>query len=454
MEEWRELIKKKVDHKHAKCSHHTAITICHSIEATVRCNHGPGDGVNAMTQERRHIMLMGCLGFCLPLVHHPHSVFAFTKSEHAKAVAKLLKLSVNFKPKPVAALIASGGNGDGGQKSARGGKNKDQKPKPKGKAKTCRKSSTQVDEPSAASTADPPNSAPPLVADPPVEDSKMLALISKCVDEGLWQLLAAGVNVDTDDQCKPKVIDVISVGLMLVLGNVSPIKVSDDESVEDLVQFREYASKTLGKFAAGYLAVKNWKPMIEPVMPVPGPSAGSDDADDSPPAALANAQPPSSSALVVLKGDQPIELLSYLRKHRQSADSSVRHGDDYKQADAQLLKLRVDGKITNMQTLMQHIVSSVTTEFPADWVTEASHMYQMPMFASNDFSRPLMSCDNFCCEGLHSSSSWLRVGSEVTCQTSEAAFWIHRRYRYWLLQIACSTKLQISSTCGHQLSIL
>ena len=132
--------------------------------------------------------------------------------------------------------------------SGKVGKGKKTEKKPSRKRK-----GVEIEAPSAA----PPNptDADTTVADPATVQLKVLTVLSKCIDESLWQLTCRGdngIDVDADPECKPKIVDILSVGLQLLFGGGEPVQtgVGDQQSsIGTLFEFREFASWKLKEFA-------------------------------------------------------------------------------------------------------------------------------------------------------------------------------------------------------------
>ena len=160
----------------------------------------------------------------MPLVDSSTSSFVLDKSEHVRSVPKLFKTTVAFKPRPVAAMIVSNTPATSGKV----GKGKKTEKKP-----SKRRKGVEIEAPSAA----PPGStdADTTVADPATVQLKVLTVLSKCIDESLWQLTCRGdngIDVDADPECKPKIVDILSVGLQLLFGGGEPVQtgVGDQQS--------------------------------------------------------------------------------------------------------------------------------------------------------------------------------------------------------------------------------
>ena len=86
----------------------------------------------------------------------------------------------------------------------------------------------------------------------------------------LWQLCRGEVQVDTDPECRPKIMDILGVGLKLLFGGGKPVTVQTadgaGESVGSLQEFRTFVNSKLKEFAKGFLAVKNWQAFPEPAV--------------------------------------------------------------------------------------------------------------------------------------------------------------------------------------------
>jgi len=360
---WNDIIKRKLDHRNHRFNMHTAMAISHAIEVAIRKEHSDSSGVDAMPQSRRDLILLLCLQFAMPLVDASTSSFVLDKSEHVRSVPKLFKTAVAFKPRPVAAMIVSNTPATSGKV----GKGKKTEKKPSRKRK-----GVEIETPSAAPPD--PTDADTTVADPATVQLKVLTVLSKCIDESLWQLTCRGdngIDVDADPECKPKIVDILSVGLQLLFGGGEPVQtgVGDQQSsIGTLFEFREFASSKLKEFAKGYLAIKNWQALPEPKTTCANTSDSNGRNGEAEAAEVEAGAVPHQ--LNVLGGDEAVEFLAFLRKRKLQPLSA-------RSIEPRLLSWRLgaDPATQTLTSLLQMIINLVSADIWPTWVAEAADMY-------------------------------------------------------------------------------
>ncbi len=320
-----------------------------------------------LRESRRSQLISLLLKFALPLIGDAQSRFLLCKSDHAGKLSKTLLAVVDFKPKPVAALMASADNS-------------------KKKAKDVRRKKKKV----GAGEAPPPEQ-PLVVPDPAVESVKILVAISRCVDEGLWQLLSRTppIDIDADAECFPKALDMLAIGVQLMLniafGDGQGITISEDVSIATLKCFRDFAFQKLGEFSKGYLAVKEWVPLIEPFLDLSTLEQEQSSVAVAASAATAESDagvPGSPAAKVssfhVLGSDQGMSFMAFCRKHLAAmVHGPVQGHGVFHDAEQELLNWKLGlSSIPSLQDVVHKVCAVTCSKIDPSWVAEAAIVHR------------------------------------------------------------------------------
>ena len=333
---------------------------------------------------RKHFLLL-LLKCGMPLVGDTQSRFVWKKSEDALKIARLVQQDIMYKPKPVAALMASA-------QSEKENKNpRPRQPKARGKKNAKPEDQNQTVQTDTTDTST-------VVSDPPAVSLPLLSVISAVVDEGLWQLTSRAnpVDVDVDPDCSPKMLDMLGLGIQLLISNGDGVKVAEDTVLKTLPQYREFVSRKLGDFSNGYLACKNWPALAEPVLELqshteataPG-GAPQPHQDDS---ALmkelhgdAGTQVVAPASFRTLPSDKAMAMLAFCRQMPLGpfAVASVAAHPCYQSCETDLLSWRLEMRAASgnsdsllLTPLIDQLCKSVCTRLDPAWVSEASLIYK------------------------------------------------------------------------------
>ena len=220
-------------------------------------------------------------------------------------------------------------------------------------------------------------------SDPPVEDPapimlKMLSIISRCIDEALWQLTSRQ-NFDEDPEVGPKIFDMVALGCRLLTSDGAGVKLSDDKLMKSFNEYRAYVTEKLGEFAKGYLACKQWDPMPEPVLDLkskPEASAAAGSAGD--------AEGVSVASFRHLSAEDAMKFLAFCRAvfpdKTSIGQAQVQSLKFAKDAETQLLAWKLtqhqsEDFVIQPGQLVDQLCAAVSARVNPDWVVEATLLY-------------------------------------------------------------------------------
>ncbi len=364
---WQTMVDEKVDHRNSRHCIHACMRVSHRIDVTMKTKY---TGADLLRPERRNHMLMILLKCCLPLVGDTQSRYLWSKEADALKVERWLQLSLTYKPKPVAALMAASSVAAAAKP----------KKKPRAKAKSAAKEDN--DDKDVTDDA----KSPVVVADPKPITAKVLKVISDLVDEGLWQLMSRTppVNIDEDEECVPKIQDLLALGIH-VAASEGPccIDVGNGENVTSLKEFRAYVFERLGHFSRGYVAIKSWKPLPEPTLD--SATIETVEADT----AEAADDTKDVADFKVMNAFQAMAFLKFCKNTWRSASSSVSISLDsigLREAEASMLSWRIGLNNVTLEDVTQQVCVALSTQLDTAWIAEASLMFKAKDRYENFFS--------------------------------------------------------------------
>ena len=240
-ESMKKLASLRLDHSHHAFNHARFMRIAYALESATRTC------LDKTTTLRRHALVVEIFTqFAMPLVQESRSEFLLHRDGDASRIAQLLTMKVAFKTKPVAALIVD-------LSSASAKKKKGKRVQAAAPGGDCK-----------------PEANAQLIKDPEIEVLPFVTVISRCLDEGLWQLLHNKVDVDQEGAAHSRILDMIAIGARIFLGGqFGPgVRVGEGEAAKVLhnaEDWRAYVFEALNTFSRGWVLVHDLPLAPEPV---------------------------------------------------------------------------------------------------------------------------------------------------------------------------------------------
>ena len=249
MPELLKVVKKFCYHQHPKYTIHEFMKVGYSIESTLRSHYS-----SLLTPSRMKLMLLVLHEFALPLSTNCGAKFLLHEHGDAARIERLLLMTFPFRAKAVSSLIP-----DASEKKKRRVT----------KAATAKTTEAEAQQENQL-----------VVAENPIEDVMFGMLVSRVIDEGFWQLLVHGISPDTESECSPRVVELLTLAFMVALTE-APVEVvlpgGEKKMITDLADFREHCMNLLQDFCKGYMLVKNLVPILPPSESPPSQVAPSGD---------------------------------------------------------------------------------------------------------------------------------------------------------------------------------
>ena len=372
--ELQQLLKKRCDHRNSQWNFHTFCRLAYHIESGMRGLLG-----KSCASSRRCLMVVTLMEFCLPLCGEVSSRFDLFKNMDGPRVVKLLNLKWAFKPRPCSTMLPAPSDPAGGSK--------------KGTRKKKRKSSasdiaTPTKDGQASGVGE--EERAPVVEDQSAEILSTPQVLSRILDEGLWQLLSKGIEAGSDINIVQKVRNTCTVFWALALSKGSGVTLraeSDEDSVNitNIFGFRDHLHKDLNTFSNGYLLVRGHSLAVAPTViaqpspelaPLPSPASSPEFVPLPSPSPCSSVGPDiTGDTLELLSVDQAGSLMKWLSANSLSR-GHVLHGC-FRAVQARVLShaQEIANSNCDWKQVLKVIVDEVCSEIHPAWVSEVTLMH-------------------------------------------------------------------------------
>ena len=233
----------------------------------------------------------------------------------------------------------------------------------------------------------------PVVEEQAPEILSTPQVLSRILDEGLWQLLSKGIKADTDINSVQKVRNTCTVfwSLALSKGYGVTLQADQPESDEDKVHianifdFRDYVHGDLDKFSKGYLIVRGHSvahapteiAQPSPQLPLlPSPASSPEYAPLPSPSPCSSVGPEiTGDTLELLSVDQAGSLMKWLSANSLSRGHVLR--DCFRAVQAGVLShaQEIANSNCDWKQVLKVILDEVCAEIHPAWVSEVTLMH-------------------------------------------------------------------------------